>query len=523
MGQLVEWAAERADRYALSREEAVALLAHTGWKRLAVLGDSLAEGVLEETPGYEPAGWADRLHDVLSQIHPGMEYLNLGRRGLLSRQVRDTQLERALAFKPDLATLVSGGNDILSPAFDAEAVHNDIDVQVAALTEAGATVFLYGLMNITKAIPEIMSLRPRLAELNALVREVAHRHGALWVDLWDHPAAGERSAYSSDMLHMSARGHALIAAQTIKVLGGRIAGRPGLPTAKPGARRAAGDRQAAGRARTVERPEWAPAEADVDRPSIARMYDYLLGGTRHTAADRAVAHAAVAAAPGIKLTIWENRKFIKRAVRYAVAQGVTQILDIGSGIPARGAVHEVARRIDPAVRVVYVDIDPVAVRRGTQLLAGTPGSASVRGDLAEPEEILTHPEVASLLDFGRPVALLLVNVLHFVDPAKVAPALAVYRDRLAAGSLLAITHGTADGEDRAGGISEVYAGSYGHMTMRTKTEVGELFGDFDVVDPGVVQLPEWRPDPSPLSSRLGTQVGAVNCYAAVGVKAGVSA
>src|SRR5918999_360979 len=260
MDRLVDRTAERADPYVLSRDEAVALLGRTTWKRFAVLGASLAEGVLEETAGYEPASWADRLHDVLGRIRPDMAYLNLGRRGLRTRQVRDTQLERALAFEPDLATVVCGGNDILGPGFAAEAVHDDIDAQVAALTRAGATVFLYGLMNITKAIPEINGLRPRLAELNALVLEVAPRHGALWVDLWDHPAAGERSVYSSDRLHMSARGHALIATRTMEVLGG---GTPGLPPAPPPARRTARTARTAHTARTArsDRPDWAPAEA----------------------------------------------------------------------------------------------------------------------------------------------------------------------------------------------------------------------------------------------------------------------
>ncbi|MFD0689914.1 SAM-dependent methyltransferase [Actinomadura fibrosa] len=508
MSQLVERAAERADPHVLPDEEAAALLGDTTWRRFAVLGDSLAAGVLEATPGYAPVSWADRLHGVLRRIDPGVAYLNLGRRGLTARQVRATQLDRALDFRPDLAALVCGGNDVLAPSFDPGSVHDDVDAQVKALTGAGATVFLYGLMDIAKGVPELARIRPRLADLNALVLEVARRHGALYVDLWDHAAAGDRDLYSSDLLHMSARGHAHIAALTVRALADRT---------PPAARDAV--------AVAVPRPGWAPDEADVERPSIARMYDYLLGGTRHTAADRAVAHAAVAAAPGIRLTLWENRKFIKRAVRYAVGRGVDQILDIGSGIPARGAVHEVARRTDPSVRVVYADTDPVAVERGAELLAGTPGCASVRGDLTEPGKVLALPEVASLLDLDRPVALLLVNVLHFVDPDLVGAALAEYRDRLAPGSLLAITHGTADGTgatdgaaDGAASLSDVYAGAYGHMTMRTRDEVTALFGDFTLVPPGVVDLPDWRPAPSPLSARLGGRAGSLSCYAAVGVK-----
>jgi hypothetical protein len=257
--------------------------------------------------------------------------------------------------------------------------------------------------------------------------------------------------------------------------------------------------------------------ADFDHPSIARMYDYLMGGSRHVDTDRAVAHAAVAAAPRIKLTIWENRKALKRIVRFVVGQGITQILDVGSGIPARGAVHSVAQAIDPGVKVVYVDIDPVAAARGTELLADNPHGASAQGDLARPEEVLSLPEVTSLLDLGKPVALLFLNVLHFVDPVEVTKAMRVYREALAPGSYLAITHGTADHSLDGDRISEVYAGAYGFAHWRTEQEVAELFGDFEIAEPGVVQLTKWRPEPSPLSGGI-ISGSSLNCCAAVGVK-----
>jgi S-adenosyl methyltransferase len=268
----------------------------------------------------------------------------------------------------------------------------------------------------------------------------------------------------------------------------------------------------------VTAPEWAVDGSNFSRPSIARMYDFLMGGTRHVEKDRDVARDAVAAAPMIKLTIWENRKLIKRVVRELVTGGISQILDVGSGIPARGSVHAVAHAIDPAVKVVYVDIDPVAAARGAELLADKPYCASIQGDLTKPEGILGHPEVVSRLDFTQPVALLFFNVLHFLDKDEVSSALDAYRETLAPSSYLAISHGTGDIDDRGVAISQVYAGAYGHLGWRTKDELRLLFGGFEMLEPGIVLLPEWRPEPSPLSSRLGARGAAVNCYAGVGVK-----
>jgi hypothetical protein len=263
----------------------------------------------------------------------------------------------------------------------------------------------------------------------------------------------------------------------------------------------------------------AAAGADFDHPSIARMYDYLMGGSRHADADRQVARDAVQAAPRIKWTIWENRKALKRIVRFLVEEGITQILDVGSGIPARGAVHSVAQALNPEVKVVYVDIDPVAAARGVELLADNPNGASIQGDLTLPEQVLSRPEVTSLIDFTKPVGLLLLNVLHFVDPAEVTPALGVFRAALAPGSYLAITHGAADQSSDGEGISQVYAGAYGFAHWRTEEELVELFGDFQFVEPGVVQLSDWRPEPSPLSGRF-VEGNSLNCYAAVAVKPG---
>ena len=210
---------EAGDPLCLPPERTGELLAGAPWRRFAVLGDSLAAGVLDPpVEGYAPVSWPDRVAAGLRRVHPDLAYRNLGRRGLLTRQVRETQLDAALEFGPDLATLVCGGNDLLVPRLDRAAVEADIDAMVAALTAAGATVFVFGLMNVTAATTKMDLLKPRLMGLNASVRKVAGRHGAVFVDLWPHPAAADRDLYSGDLLHMSARGHAHIAAATVTAL-----------------------------------------------------------------------------------------------------------------------------------------------------------------------------------------------------------------------------------------------------------------------------------------------------------------
>ena len=214
---------EAADPQCVSPEEADKLLAGAPWERFAVLGDSLAEGVLDPpVPGYAPVPWPDRVAEVLRRGRPTLDYRNFGVRGLRAREVREGQLAAALDFGPDLATLVCGGNDLLVPAMDRAAVEADIDAMVGALTGAGATVFVFGLMNITAATDKMDLLRPRLMGLNASVKKVAARHGALFVDLWRHPAADQRDLYSGDLMHMSARGHAHIATAAITALSTRI-------------------------------------------------------------------------------------------------------------------------------------------------------------------------------------------------------------------------------------------------------------------------------------------------------------
>jgi SAM-dependent methyltransferase len=250
----------------------------------------------------------------------------------------------------------------------------------------------------------------------------------------------------------------------------------------------------------TETPDWVTDDVDTERPSIARLYDYLLGGKHHLAVDRELGRKAIRAAPGLIFLIRENRKFLRRAVRYALESGVEQFLDIGSGIPARGSVHETARAIQPAAKVVYADIDPVAVFHGRQILDGDPQAASVLADFFRPDDLLGDPEVGRLIDFDRPVALLALNILHFFPDDKVLPALRRYRDVLVPGSLLVLSVAT-DGTADANAIDALYHEEYTEFTLRTREQILDLFEGFEPVEPGVVYPPLWRPaDPAKVTA-----------------------
>jgi SAM-dependent methyltransferase len=244
----------------------------------------------------------------------------------------------------------------------------------------------------------------------------------------------------------------------------------------------------------MTRPDWAPEDIDITVPSAARMYDYYMGGAHNFTADRDLAERALAAMPDGRMLAQTNRAFLRRAVRFLAQQGIRQFLDIGSGIPTVGNVHEVAQRVAAQTRVAYVDIDPVAVSHARAMLAGNPYATAVRGDLRQPSRILTHPEVRDLVDLGQPVAVLLFAVLHFVpDSDDPAGLLATMRDMLAPGSYLVISHGTDDGRSTAE-LEGVYRRTGTPLTMRDRAEVGALFAGFDVLPPGVVWASQWRPD-----------------------------
>ncbi|MFJ9824549.1 SAM-dependent methyltransferase [Streptomyces sp. NPDC101160] len=249
----------------------------------------------------------------------------------------------------------------------------------------------------------------------------------------------------------------------------------------------------------MERPAWAPPGIDISVPSVSRMYDFYLGGSHNFEVDRDAARKAMEFLPGLPKIMQANRAFMRRAVHHAVDNDVTQFLDIGSGIPTFGNVHEVAQAATDEARVVYVDHDPVAVAHSRAVLAGDDRSAVVAADLRKPREILHSPEVGELLDLDRPVALLLVAVLHFLEDAdEPAAAVAELLDALAPGSLLVITHASYEGvpvpQERAAGTVGVYRDIRNPLVMRSHEEISRFFDGTDLAAPGLVPMPLWRPD-----------------------------
>ena len=247
----------------------------------------------------------------------------------------------------------------------------------------------------------------------------------------------------------------------------------------------------------VERPEWAPVGIDLDRPSAARVYDFYLGGFHNFAADREMGRQAVQMWPELPEIMRSNRGFLRRAVEFLVDAGVRQFLDLGSGIPTVGNVHEVAQRRAPDAKVVYVDNDPVAVEHSQAILAGDDRTEVVQADLRDPDAVLADPTVRGLLDLTRPTAVLMVAVLHFVpdqdDPARLV---ARFRETVSSGSYLALSHATAgERADRAAEHRGLYQRTATPMTMRTREQVERLFDGWELVEPGLVALPQGRPEP----------------------------
>lgn len=236
---------------------------------------------------------------------------------------------------------------------------------------------------------------------------------------------------------------------------------------------------------------------DTSRPHPARVYDYLLGGRHHFEVDRQAGDVLAARAPEARMSVLANRAFMQRAVRHVVGAGVRQILDIGSGLPTAPNIHETARQTAPDVRVVCVDNDPVVKTHTDTLLTRSGASGIVLADLREPGAVLDHPEVRRIIDFDQPVALFLVAVLHFVtDAEKPARIVAALRDALPDGSFLVLSHATGDLADRRA-AQAVYDKATATMNLRSRAEVGRFFDGFDLVEPGLVQVPYWRPDAPP--------------------------
>jgi hypothetical protein len=236
-------------------------------------------------------------------------------------------------------------------------------------------------------------------------------------------------------------------------------------------------------------------EVDPQRPSGARVYDYYLGGTHNFAADRQAAAVALAAMPDLPAVLRMGRAFLRRAVTEAASAGLSQFLDLGAGIPAPGSVPEAARAVRPECRIVSVDVDPVAVVHSQRVAGGDPGLAAVLADLTDADEVLTAPGVRQALDLDRPVCLLAVAVAHFIpDTERLGRALERYREALAPGSWLVMSHACEDGEaPHAKQILRIYNHTTSPMMLRSRDEFRALFGDWTLLPPGVTAAADWRP------------------------------
>lgn len=246
----------------------------------------------------------------------------------------------------------------------------------------------------------------------------------------------------------------------------------------------------------MQDPSRLPHDVDLEKASAARCYDYYLGGSHNFEVDRELAGEVERRVPHVKPLAQDNRAFLRRAVRFCLNQGIRQFLDIGSGIPTVGNVHEIAQAVDPYARVLYSDHEPVAVAHSGAILDGNDHADIVQADLVDVAKITESEPARRLLDFDEPIAVMMVALLHFV-PESVAPREVIrqYHELMAPGSFLGFSHVTGDGyPDELQSIVDLYANSSNPVTARSHGEVGELFADFELVAPGIVYVPEWRPD-----------------------------
>jgi SAM-dependent methyltransferase len=243
-----------------------------------------------------------------------------------------------------------------------------------------------------------------------------------------------------------------------------------------------------------------PKPLDLDVPSAARIYDYSLGGSHNFKVDRDFAQQVFQHVPWVPNINRLNRSFLWRVVRFYLDQGIRQFLDLGSGIPTVGNVHEVAQQVLPDARVVYVDYEALAFQHASGLLADNPHATIIQADIRDPEAILDHPETQSLLDFDQPLGLLMVGVLLFISPDDhPADLVATYRQRLAPGSLLAISHlcdehAPPERREQVATAVAAYQRANEQLHVRTHEEITAWFNGMDLVEPGVVFLPDWRPE-----------------------------
>ena len=259
-----------------------------------------------------------------------------------------------------------------------------------------------------------------------------------------------------------------------------------------------------------------PPRFDSSRPSPARIYDYLLGGKDNFEVDRQ-ASEQLKATLGDVVThgiVWENRRFLQRAVRFLAESGIDQFIDLGAGLPAQGNVHQVAQEINPDVRVIYVDYDPIVLSHGRAILATNSTTSVINVDVRDPQGILDHPDTRALIDFSRPVALLAIAVLHFIadsdDPAGI---LTHFRRQMVPGSFISLSHLTTDGPsaEECDQVVEVFKKASISTALRSREAIQGFFDGTELVDPGFVRPWQWRPygAVSPRTNWLYAAVGQI--------------
>jgi hypothetical protein len=245
-----------------------------------------------------------------------------------------------------------------------------------------------------------------------------------------------------------------------------------------------------------QQTNWVPTSVDLEKPSAARAYDYVLGGNHNFQVDREFVELLMSHQPEARRFAIMNRAFMRRAVLFMVENGIRQFLDLGSGIPTVGNVHEIAQQADPASRVVYVDNEHVAVAHSQLILEGNANAAMVQADITRPRLVLNDPETRRLLNFDEPIGLLAITIGHYVlgdqDPVGVFDA---YREALAPGSYLALTHVTGDFDHSKGDeLADMMTKTQNNIIMRNRAEILEFFGDFEMVEPGLVTTSTWHPE-----------------------------
>jgi hypothetical protein len=242
---------------------------------------------------------------------------------------------------------------------------------------------------------------------------------------------------------------------------------------------------------------------DPSRPNVARVYDHLLGGKDNFAADRLLGDQIITSIPTVQVGVRAQRALLGRVVRYLVGEaGIRQLIDIGSGLPTADNVHQLAHRLDPATRVVYVDNDPAVLAHARALLADNKATIAADGDLRDPAGILSSPDVRLHLDWDRPIGLLLCGILPYIlDEEQPGELIGTLSRALPSGSYIFIHHLLDSGDPAIADVQETFRNGLGRGQFRTWPQIRSLFNGLELVEPGLVLVPEWRPEAGTPSAR----------------------